>query len=68
MEVDRIQNELSGKWIEWIFNCPSNPIENRVLERLVQCVKKVLRQTMKEDAPKKCVLESLIHDLSHTCL
>ena len=29
-EVERIQNELSGKGIEWIFNYPSNPSEGGV--------------------------------------
>ncbi|XP_044572125.1 uncharacterized protein LOC123257373 [Drosophila ananassae] len=51
-EPERIQSELSSKGIEWIFNCPANPSEGGVWERMVQCVKRVLRHTVKEVAPK----------------
>ncbi|XP_073845830.1 uncharacterized protein isoform X1 [Musca autumnalis] len=59
-EADRIQHELSEKGIEWLFNCPANPSEGGVWERLVQSVKRVLRQTMKDTSPKEHVLHSLI--------
>ncbi|XP_044573957.1 uncharacterized protein LOC123258143 [Drosophila ananassae] len=57
-EPERIQSELSSKGIEWIFNCPANPSEGGVWDRMVQCVKRVLRHTVKEVAPKEHVLES----------
>ncbi|XP_044571435.1 uncharacterized protein LOC123257246 [Drosophila ananassae] len=59
-EPERIQPELSSKGIEWIFNCPANPSEGGVWERMVQCVKRVLRHTVKEVAPKEHVLESFL--------
>ncbi|XP_041675417.1 uncharacterized protein LOC108112994 [Drosophila eugracilis] len=59
-ETERIQSELSSRSIEWLFNCPSNPSESGVWERMVQCVKRVLRHTLKEVAPRDHVLESLL--------
>lgn len=59
-EAERIQNELSSKGIEWVFNCPVNPSEGGIWERMVQCVKRVLRHTMKHESPKEHVLQSLL--------
>ncbi|XP_041631504.1 uncharacterized protein [Drosophila kikkawai] len=59
-ETERIQSELCSRSIEWVFNCPSNPSEGGVWERMVQCVKRVLRHTLKEVAPRDHVLESLL--------
>ncbi|XP_075167990.1 uncharacterized protein LOC142241581 [Haematobia irritans] len=59
-EVGRIQDELSAKGIQWLFNCPINPSEGGVWERMVQCVKKVLRITLKESSPKEHILHSLL--------
>ncbi|XP_070145039.1 uncharacterized protein [Drosophila kikkawai] len=59
-ETERIQSELSSRSIEWVFNWPSNPSEGGVWERMVQCVKRVLRHTLKEVAPRDHVLESLL--------
>ncbi|XP_070855166.1 uncharacterized protein [Drosophila suzukii] len=59
-ETERIQSELSSRSIEWGFNCPSNPSEGGVWERMVQCVKRVLRHTLKEVAPRDHVLESFL--------
>ncbi|XP_070144891.1 uncharacterized protein [Drosophila kikkawai] len=59
-ETERIQSELSSRSIEWVFNCPSNPSEGGVWERMVQCVKRVLRHTLKEVALRDHVLESLL--------
>ncbi|XP_041673801.1 uncharacterized protein LOC121529865 [Drosophila eugracilis] len=59
-ETERIQSELSSRSIEWVFNCPSNPSEGGVWERMVQCVKRVLRHTLKEVAPRDHVMESLL--------
>nr|XP_036677971.1 uncharacterized protein LOC118879094 [Drosophila suzukii] len=59
-ETERIQSELSSRSIEWDFNCPSNPSEGGVWERMVQCVKRVLRHTLKEVAPRDHVLESFL--------
>ncbi|XP_070855101.1 uncharacterized protein [Drosophila suzukii] len=59
-ETERIQSELSSRSIECDFNCPSNPSEGGVWERMVQCVKRVLRHTLKEVAPRDHVLESFL--------
>ncbi|XP_043950539.1 uncharacterized protein LOC122818942 [Drosophila biarmipes] len=59
-EMERIQSELSSRSIEWVFNCPSNLSEGGVWERMVQCVKRVLRHTVKEVAPRDRVLESFL--------
>ncbi|XP_064556803.1 uncharacterized protein LOC135441214 [Drosophila montana] len=59
-EPEKIQGELSSRGIEWIFNCPANPAEGGAWERMVQCVKRVLRHTVKEVAPKQHVLESFL--------
>ncbi|XP_037821195.1 uncharacterized protein LOC119610147 [Lucilia sericata] len=59
-EAERIQNELSGKGVEWVFNCPINTSEGGIWERMVQCVKKVLRKTLKDVSPKEHVLQSLL--------
>ncbi|XP_044573629.1 uncharacterized protein LOC123257755 [Drosophila ananassae] len=59
-EPERIQSDLSRKGIEWILNCSANPSEGGVWERMVQCVKRVLRYTVKEVAPKEHVLESFL--------
>ncbi|XP_033254344.1 uncharacterized protein LOC117193727 isoform X2 [Drosophila miranda] len=59
-ESERIQRELSGRGIEWVFNCPVNPSEGGGWERMVQCVKKVLRYTLKEIAPRDHVLVSFL--------
>ncbi|XP_041451878.1 uncharacterized protein LOC121405308 [Drosophila obscura] len=59
-EPEKIQGELSSRGVEWIFNCPANPAEGGVWERMVQCVKKVLAHTVKEVAPKEHVLASFL--------
>ncbi|XP_058977373.1 uncharacterized protein LOC131802044 [Musca domestica] len=59
-DANRIQSELSKRGIEWIFNCPANPSEGGAWERMVQCVKKVLRHTLKEISPREHVLQSLL--------
>lgn len=55
-----IQNELSIKRVEWIFNCPSNPEAGGCWERLVQSVKRILAVTLKEAAPQVDTLRSLL--------
>ncbi|XP_041673791.1 uncharacterized protein LOC108117407, partial [Drosophila eugracilis] len=59
-EAEMIQGELSSRSIGWVFNCPSDPSEGGVWKRMVQCVKRVLRHTLKEVAPRDHVLESLL--------
>ncbi|XP_070137030.1 uncharacterized protein [Drosophila bipectinata] len=59
-EPQRIQSELSSKGIEWIFSCSANPSEGGVWERMVWCVKRVLRHTVKKMAPEEHVLESFL--------
>ncbi|XP_017485152.1 PREDICTED: uncharacterized protein LOC108373725 [Rhagoletis zephyria] len=55
-----VHTELTSKGVEWLFNCPANPSEGGVWERMVQCVKRVLRHTMKEVAPREFTLQSLM--------
>ena len=52
-DVVQLQDELSNKGIDWRFNCPHDPSAGGAWERMVQCVKKVLRVTLKEVAPKE---------------
>ncbi|XP_073843555.1 uncharacterized protein [Musca autumnalis] len=59
-EVVRVKDELSTKGIDWQFNCPYNPSEGGIWERMVQCVKKVLRVTLKEVAPREHTLHSFL--------
>ncbi|XP_065363858.1 uncharacterized protein LOC135957111 [Calliphora vicina] len=59
-DLVKIEDELSTRGIEWQFNCPHNPAEGGIWERMVQCVKKVLRVTLKEVAPKEHTLQSFL--------
>ena len=52
-ECWRIQAELSWKGLECLFNCPSHPLSGLVWERMVRCVKRVLKSSLKEIAPKE---------------
>ena len=53
-EAESIQHLLSSKDIEWVFNCSANS-EGGVWERMMQCVKRVKHQTLKNESPKKHV-------------
>lgn len=55
-----IQRDLSTRGVEWRFNCPANPEAGGAWERLVQSVKRVLRVTLKEEAPRVETLRSLL--------
>lgn len=59
-DVVRVQDELSNKGIEWSFNCPHNPAAGGAWERMVQCVKRVLRFTLKESSPREHTLHSFL--------
>ncbi|XP_037825055.1 uncharacterized protein LOC119613182 [Lucilia sericata] len=59
-DVARIQDECSTKGIDWQFNCPHNPAEGGIWERMVQCVKRVLQSTLKESAPREHTLQSFL--------
>lgn len=60
ISTNDIQQELSGKGVEWIFNSPSNPEAGGCWERLVRCTKNVLQITLKEMAPRVETLRSLL--------
>ena len=51
-EAEIIQHLLSSKGVKWVFYCPANPSEGGVWEKAVQCVKLVLRRTLKNESPK----------------
>ncbi|XP_017467048.1 PREDICTED: uncharacterized protein LOC108359625 [Rhagoletis zephyria] len=59
-DCERLQSKLSGRGIEWRFNCPANPSERGIWERMVQCVKRVLRHTLSEIAPREHTLQSTL--------
>ncbi|XP_036346799.1 uncharacterized protein LOC118756115 [Rhagoletis pomonella] len=59
-DCDRLQSELSQRGVEWIFNSPFNPAEGGAWERLVQCVKRVLRHTLKERSPREHTLNCFL--------
>lgn len=59
-DTERIQNEFSTKGVEWFFNCPANPSEGGIWERMVQSVKRVLRHSLKERAPREHVLQRFL--------
>lgn len=59
-DADAIQRELSVRGVEWRFNCPGNPEAGGAWERLVQSVKRVLRVTLLEEAPRPETLRSLL--------
>ncbi|XP_039950005.1 uncharacterized protein LOC120767802 [Bactrocera tryoni] len=59
-DCHRIQDDLAVKGVEWIFNCPNNPAEGGIWERMVRCVKRVLNVTLKEVAPREHTLQSLL--------
>ncbi|XP_065361998.1 uncharacterized protein LOC135955572 [Calliphora vicina] len=59
-DVAQIQDELTSKGIDWQFNCPHNPAEGGIWERMVQCVKRVLQSTLKESAPREHTLQSFL--------
>lgn len=56
--LTQIQGELSSKKIECILSVKTVQQTQLRVERLVQCVKKVLAHTMKELAHKEHVLEN----------
>lgn len=59
-EPQRIQEELSSHRIEWIFNCPLNPSEGGIWERMVRSVKRVLRHTVQSVSPREHVLQCFL--------
>lgn len=59
-DCEQIQNKLASRGVEWRFNCPVNPSEGGVWERMVQCIKRGLRQTLKEVAPREHTLQCFL--------
>lgn len=57
---DRVRNAMENRGIEWKFICPANPSEGGCWERMVQSVKRVLRKTLKECAPREETLRSFL--------
>lgn len=57
--------ELSAKGVEWRFNCPGNPEAGGAWERLVQSVKRVLRVTLSEEAPRVETLRALLMEAAN---
>ncbi|XP_036329813.1 uncharacterized protein LOC118741953 [Rhagoletis pomonella] len=59
-DCQRVQDELAQKGVEWVFNAPFNPAEGGAWERMVQSVKRVLRRTLKEVAPREHTLNCFL--------
>ncbi|XP_036342916.1 uncharacterized protein LOC118752165, partial [Rhagoletis pomonella] len=59
-DCERVQSELANKGVEWMFNCPNNPSEGGIWERMVRCVKRALYHMLKETAPREQTLQSAI--------
>ncbi|XP_036329719.1 uncharacterized protein LOC118741854 [Rhagoletis pomonella] len=56
----RVQDELTQRGVDWVFNAPFNPAEGGAWERMVQSVKRVLRHTLKEVAPREHTLNCFL--------
>ena len=59
-ECGRLEDELSSRGVEWLFSSPANPSEGGIWERMVQSVKRVLRHTLKQVAPREHTLQCFI--------
>lgn len=46
--------------MQWLFNCPANPSAGGCWERLVRSIKRVLKQSLKETAPRVETLRSYL--------
>lgn len=60
-----IQQDLTTHGVEWKFNCPGNPEAGGAWERLVQSVKRVLRVTLHEQAPRVETLRALLMEAAN---
>ena len=60
LDQDQLQQDLSGRGIEWFFNPPAAPHMGGSWERLVRSIKVALRVVLKERAPKEEVLHTLL--------
>lgn len=60
IDNEKIKAELAIHHIEWKFNCPENPHAGGAWERLVKSVKDVLHYTLKEEAPRVAVFNSVL--------
>ncbi|XP_075150621.1 uncharacterized protein LOC142224719 [Haematobia irritans] len=60
IDIDRINDEVANKNIEWIFNCPENPSSGGAWERLIRIIKRILSKTLQNDAPRLETLNSLL--------
>lgn len=61
----QIISESTMRGMEWIFNCPANPSAGGCWERLVQSVKRVLKQSLKEQAPRVETLRSYLMEAAN---
>ncbi|XP_036346061.1 uncharacterized protein LOC118755326 [Rhagoletis pomonella] len=59
-DIDRIQAEAANRYIDWKFNCPSNPSAGGCWERLIRIVKSLLSHTLREVAPRVDTLQSVL--------
>lgn len=59
-QKDQVQDELSIRQIQWKFNVPSNPSAGGCWERMVQTIKRILVQSLKEVSPRVETLRSFL--------
>lgn len=52
-DQNKIQTELTGPGIQWIFNSPSDPSAGGIWERKIQSAKRLLNMTLKDRSPKE---------------
>lgn len=59
-EQEKVQDELCIRQIQWKFNVPSHPSAGGCWERMVQMLKRILVQSLKEVSPKVETLRSFL--------
>ncbi|XP_037929303.1 uncharacterized protein LOC119663771 [Teleopsis dalmanni] len=52
LDVNDIREKAIQLGIEWIFNCPQNPSAGGCWERLIRMIKRLLFNSIREEAPK----------------
>ena len=62
----KIEDYMTNKSIEWVFNSPDSPHMGGAWERLVRSVKTALHVILKEQAPSAEVLSTVLTEIEHS--